>query len=1074
MDTMTTDPGDEQEAFVAATRVPGSAVLAVGGPGTGKTSALVDAVVDRVGAGARLEQLVVLTWSRPGAQRLRRALVSRLGRSQLAPVITTVPGWCLGLQSRHGARDASGQLPRLLTGPEQELQVRELLGAAGPGLWPSGLRAAVGTAAFAQQVRTGLARARQHGMDPADLEAAGRLAGRPEWVGLAGFFEQYLDVLDAEHAWDYAELVHRSRLLLLDEQLGEELSGQLKGLYCDEFAECDPAQIGLIGQVHALGVPVAVTADPQTSVFGFRGADPRATADFAGRFAVAGAPEPVRVEFRSVYRGPEELRCGLRSLFARLPLAGAPRPDDGACPGSDDPAAAGRADRIVCHEHASLSEQTQAVAQELRAAHLGGLAWSEQAVICRAGKGGLAALAGSLASLGVPVEVAGDEIVLAEQSCVIVLLDALGAVLGLAEGNPPDRQRLRSLVYSPLCGLDPSAVRQLGRSLWQAQAQGRSQAGEELVVDRLLEWAAGHDPAGPAGGPPPVAAGEPIDARDEALQMLGTLLAAAVDDVTKGRSSYDVLWRVWDGSEWPRRLKSAALSTGTTATAANKDLDAVCALFDMAARHVDLTGARGLRTLIAEVGGQEIPGDVARESDPRGRGVQLLTAHRARGREWARVVLVDAAEGQWPGPRRGEGLIAASQIGEPSAVAPPGTSSWIQQERRLFALAASRARQELSAHVVTGAGDDRARVSRFVTELGAEVRAPSGLRVRQQTLDALVGELRRTAVDPGCGGALRQAAVGELRELASVRDERGAALVPSARPEQWWGLSSPHGPVPASGPARLSVTGLERIVRCPRCWFLDSRAGGAEPAGAGASVGSLVHLIAEQGVNAGLDAAAMHAAVDDFWPRLVFEIDWRGEQERVETHEMVTRLDRWRSAERGREVLGVEIPIEYELDLGEDQLLLSGTIDRLERETTSGRLWIVDFKTGRRAPSRKEAMMNVQLACYQLAVGDGACAQLTGGHPDVGGAELVQLRNRESAGCPEMPKVLTQASLRDHPRPPEGTPGPSGVGPTWLHDLARQALGWIRSGQYPAMKNSGCGFCPHRADCPVWAPGGGR
>ena len=36
--------------------------------------------------------------------------------------------------------------------------------------------------------------------------------------------------------------------------------------------------------------------------------------------------------------------------------------------------------------------------------------------------------------------------------------------------------------------------------------------------------------------------------------------------------------------------------------------------------------------------------------------------------------------------------------------------------------------------------------------------------------------------------------------------------------------------------------------------------GGAEPSGPGASVGSLVHLVAEQGVRTGLDAVAMHAA----------------------------------------------------------------------------------------------------------------------------------------------------------------------------------------------------------------------
>lgn len=1091
MVVMTTQPTDEQRAFLAASRVPGSAVMAVGGPGTGKTTALVEAVAQAVGAGARLEQLVILTWSRPDAQRLRRAIVERLGASQLAPVITTVPGWCLGLQERFGTRDAAGELPRLLTGPEQDLQVRELLAAAGPELWPPALRAAIGTAAFAQQVRTGLARARQHGMDPADLEEAGRRAGRPEWVGLGRFFEHYLDVLDAERAWDYTELVHRSRLLMLDETIRDRLAEQTGGLFCDEFAECDPAQIGLMAQVHAMGVTVAVAADPQTSAFGFRGADPRAALDFTTRFAVIGGSEPVRVDFRTVHRGSDAVRAGVVSLLDRLPRAGAPGPPPAPTGAPRAPSGAEGEERrgstaqpsgspatVRCLEHESLSSQAQAVAQELRAAHLGGVPWAEQAVICRSGKGGLSVLAGSLAGLGIPVEVAGDEIALAEQTCVLVLLDALRLVLDMAEGHPADddRQRLIRILNSPLSGLDPAAVRQLGRTLWSAQPHDGTATGEDLVLRRLAACAV---LSGSVVGTGALQADDACDPRETAVVDLGRLLGAAARDVGTGRSGYDVLWRLWAGTGWPGRLRSDALGSGTTATAANKDLDAVCALFDMASRHVELTGARGLRMLIAQIEGQEIPGDVARESDPRGRGVRVLTAHRGRGHEWEHVILVDATEGQWPGPRRGEGLVAAPSIGEEQVQPDPGAAGWIQQERRLFLLAASRARRELGIHAVVGGGDERSAVSRFVTEFGAEVVESGRPTVRQRTLDALVGELRRSAVDPQSSGALRAAAVGELRRLSELRDDRGELLVASARPDQWWGLRRART---ATGdlddtdrqPVRLSVTGLERITRCPRCWFLDNQAGGAEPAGTGAGIGSLIHLLAEQSVTADLGLPGMHDAVDDFWPRLGFDVDWRGEQERRATHEMVDRLGRWAVAPRGREVLGVEIPIEYELDLGGDLLVLTGTIDRLELETASGRVWIVDFKTGRRAASRKEAASNVQLACYQLVVAGGACAGHCGGSPRVGGAELVWLRVPASAKRPDMPKVVAQPSLADHPYPPDAGPDSTLDGPTWIHDIARAAVGRIRSGQYPALENPACGYCPHRADCPLWAGTGGR
>ena len=152
-------------------------MLALGGPGVGKTTALVEAVAQRVEAGAHMDRLVVLTWSRPAAQRLRARIVARLASSQLAPVITTVPGWCLALQRRFGHLDADGQLPHVLTGPEQQMQVRELVVQLGRDLWPESVRAAIATMAFSQELRTGMARARQQGLDPDDLVRLGRRTG---------------------------------------------------------------------------------------------------------------------------------------------------------------------------------------------------------------------------------------------------------------------------------------------------------------------------------------------------------------------------------------------------------------------------------------------------------------------------------------------------------------------------------------------------------------------------------------------------------------------------------------------------------------------------------------------------------------------------------------------------------------------------------------------------------------------------------------------------------------------------------------------------------------------------------
>src|SRR5688572_15517717 len=56
-------------------------LLVVGGPGTGKTSTLVEAVAARVADGVDPERILVLTFGRRGAVRLRDRIEARLGRA---------------------------------------------------------------------------------------------------------------------------------------------------------------------------------------------------------------------------------------------------------------------------------------------------------------------------------------------------------------------------------------------------------------------------------------------------------------------------------------------------------------------------------------------------------------------------------------------------------------------------------------------------------------------------------------------------------------------------------------------------------------------------------------------------------------------------------------------------------------------------------------------------------------------------------------------------------------------------------------------------------------------------------
>ncbi|MDN5570981.1 MAG: UvrD-helicase domain-containing protein, partial [Propionibacteriaceae bacterium] len=259
-------------------------VLVLGAAGTGKTTLLVEAVAGRIRAGEA--PALVLALTRQAASELRDRIVRAAGRTTLAPQVMTVHALCLTLMARFA--DPEDAVGGLLTAPEQEFRIRELLRGS-PAGWPEELDAALGTRAFAQQVRAALARARQLGLDPGDVADAGVTAGEPGWTALGDFMAEYLDVLDAEGVLDYAELVHRARLLLERPAVLDAVRADLGAVYVDEWCELDAAQIALVRALAGDALPVVALADPDTAIYRFRGAHPRAAAEFVRLFDAGAA-----------------------------------------------------------------------------------------------------------------------------------------------------------------------------------------------------------------------------------------------------------------------------------------------------------------------------------------------------------------------------------------------------------------------------------------------------------------------------------------------------------------------------------------------------------------------------------------------------------------------------------------------------------------------------------------------------------------------------------------------------------------------------------------------------------------
>lgn len=1039
----------------------GGPLLVLAGPGTGKTTTLVEAIVRRVEEGARPDEVLALTFSRKAAEQLRDRVTARLGRTMATGLSSTFHSFAYALVRRYAPAELYAAPLRLLSAPEQDVVLQELLTDAPESVrWPDHLKAAVGTRGFAREVHAVLSRARERGLDPVDLAALGRAERVPELEAAGLFLEQYLDVLGDQSAIDYPDLVARA---VIEAQVHrDELRAQLRHVFVDEYQDTDPSQVALLRAIAGDGRDLTVVGDPDQSIYGFRGADVRGILDFPREFpTLGGDPAPV-VALGTTRRFGSRLLRASRSIAASIGVTGSIPVEQYAAFRNPVPAdnahGPGSVEVLTFDTHRAETEHT---ADLLRRAHLeDGVPWSEMAVLVRSGRASIPGLRRSLAAAGVPVEVAADETPLVREPAVLPLLSALAVVVDAGVEDPADEDhvgadRAEALLTSPLGGLDATDVRSLTRAL-RAAAPGTP--ARELVRSAVLD--------------PGVLAGIDGEPARRALR-LADLLARAREALADGATAEEVLWLLWDGTDWGRRLRQGTAGGGQAARLAHRDLDALCALFEVAARTEEQQGHRSVRSFLETLRAQEIPADTLADRGVRGEAVRLLTAHRSKGLEWRLVVVAHVQEGAWPDLRRRDSLLQADRIGRDGLLPPLTRGAMLAEERRLFYVAATRAKQRLVVTAVKSPDDEGEQPSRFLSELGREPVHRIGRPRRPLSMAGLVSELRRTLADPGEPEPLRRAAARRLRALSEL-DVHGRPVAPQADPATWWGLRAPsrsERPIrPGEEPLTLSASALDGLLTCPAQWFLQREAGGEVVSSSGQGFGKVVHAVAERLANGSLGAASgdgidevdverdLMPLVDEVWGRMEFRTPWSRAREREAVAAALERFLTWHRRPGARTVLAVEPKIRAEVQLPDGQVVrLHGYADRLELDE-DGRVVVVDLKTGKYAPTGPEVQRHSQLGLYQLAVDHGAAdehlreAGMEG--PGVsGGAELVQLRLGEV-----LPKVQHQPPAADD-------------GPRLVEQQLAAAAAALRAEEFVARPGSHCDRCAFQAICPTKASG---
>lgn len=717
-----------------------------------------------------------------------------------------------------------------------------------------------------------------------------------------------------------------------------------------------------------------------------------------------------------------------------------------------------------------------AVVDRLRRWHLeDGVAWRDMGVVVRS-VGMIESLRRALLQAGVPVAVNPTDVVLSEQRIVAAMLLGLTALT-----EPLSMAQWRELLLGPVGGTDPVTLRRLLRGLRRWRPDTRA----EVTLSELLAQ---------EGELPDF--GSMLTQRElDILTRIRDVLDAGREVLAGGGSVEEVLWAVWSTTKLADSLMAIALRGGAAGSQADRDLDAMMALFDAAGDFTERRPSATVESFITHIEEQELPTGVRDRRTAVPDAVPLLTAHGIAGREFARVIVSGVQELSWPTLSetgtllRQEDLVDLIDEGIDPATPVSHIADRLIEERHLFHLAVSRA----ADHVVVTAvhseeGDEVVEPSRFVAEFAAEygivpqeiaaapvtaqeradqdaaaspalfdsvedddeLRTDAGT-VRVLAVEDIVAELRRALTN---GDSSEQTRSQAARQLARLAD----AGIAAADPGQWWGTTGTSTSEPLPRPSRLSPSRIEGLLECPMRGVLEREI--APAANDAMTRGTLIHYFFEalgRGVDPELARADTVAAY-----RALFSVPpWKEENDLAEFTAVLDRCQQWIDSSRGTfSQLGVEVSVHVEVMPG---LAIGGRIDRLEREGDpdgDGPVQIVDLKTGKTVPSQKDVEGHPQLLSYQLALSrgvwrDGGVVTASASETplDVGGGMLLF-----PAKDAKKPTVRSQA--------PKDT--------DQLAEFAERISPLIEEMTGPSLRavaGEYCTFCQVRSICPVQPEG---
>ncbi len=905
-------------------------LIIFGGPGSGKTTVLIAAAVSRINEGQDPNSILVLTFGRERASELRDAIALQTSQTMLEPLARTFHALAYSILK------AEGKNPLLLSGPEQESWIRQLVEGVE---WPTELKPALQTRGFIRELRDLILRATERGWSADDLEKNGKQYKEEFWVAASKFWKSYIGTLilnDSDHGepkerLDSAQLVWRAAQVT-----GTGFKKQFKTILVDEFQESDKAQRALLQNLATNDLLIAV--DAQSTVGRFRGADPDGLDQALAPYLQNGTAIYLDQNFRT---------GGQTHLFLQK-VAGefrkAPRTQS----------ALQKDSQVIAERFVDGANEAAFIADKLQRAHLeAGSKWSEMAVIFRS-PAQSSAVRHALVRSNIPV--AGELQVLSENSSIApFLLLAEAAIKG-----DLSLETAEQLLLSEFGGADAISLRRIRRELVNKYSAATGKPGSELIRKAITD-------------------GEYQIAGGDSLIRLHELFEIA-ERVAKKKNTQpeDLLWAIWSNAKtidnelisdaWRNR----ALKGGARGANADRDLDAMLQLFESARRFGQRFRYADLGEFFKDIRKSEIAGDVITAKGERPDVVELLTPFTAKGREWKLVVVAGVQEGIWPNLRIRGSLLGSERLVERDRhpdlaeveLEQVARAAVAEDELRLFYAATSRAIDTLVITAVDREEDQPSNFFDLAYEFAHQDIEPKHYVLTNQLSAAhVVSKLRRQLINENS-----KSAAASLKALAE-------AGISGADPADWYGAkpAASFAPaIPEDQSVNVSPSGVEKFDECQLRWFLETH-GGQDGNTSAQLIGIVLHKFAELAEVNKADLEAQLQLLEANWKLVDPDTGWMSRTSLSRATKMLERFYKYRASIVGERIFK-EAEAKFEFEIGRAKVRC--TIDRIET-TADGLIYIVDLKTGKSKLTKAEAQTDAQMQIYQYAVGsDSAGASL--------------------------------------------------------------------------------------------------